>query len=219
MRRPEPEVLNLSVVLIGNFNPSIFQPEWLKNKGLIRENEASPDNLKVIHPELTVIDTEDFSLEVRPSRFQIKTFQEPFREPLKDLVTNIFKLLGETPIESFGINFTRHFKFTDQKDYVNFGYFLSPIQEIFDFMEQPKLLEFTVTDREKTKAEYDPAINVRIFPSDILSSNSVAININSHFAQEMDGRNFSKFFEEVWDKTLITSDLYLDKIWQKYSKT
>lgn len=217
MKRPESEVLNLSVVIIGNFNPAIFQPEWLKNKGLIRENEASPENLKVIHPELTVIETEDFSLEVRPSRFQFQTSQEPFREPLKDLIVNIFKLLGETPVSAFGINFTRHFKFNDKKDYVNFGYFLSPIQTIFDFMEQPKLLEFTVTDREKTKADFDPIVNIRIFPSDILTNNAVAINVNSHFSQAMDGRNFSKFFEEVWDKTLITSDSYLNNIWDKYT--
>lgn len=217
MARPEPEILNLAVVIIGNFNPAIFQPEWLKNKGLIRENEASPDNLKVIHPELTVIETEDFRLEVRPSRFQLQTSQEPFREPLKDLIVNIFKLLGETPISAFGVNFTRHFRFRDNKDYVNFGYFLSPIQTTFDFMEKPRLLEFTVTDRERDQVESNPVINMKIFPSDVLVHDSVAININTHFTNSMSGKAFSKFFGEIWEKTLTTSDSYLNKLWDKYT--
>lgn len=217
MRQPEPEVLNLAVVIIGNFNPAIFQPEWLKNKGLIRDNEASPENLKVIHRELTVIETEDFKLEIRPSRFQLQTNQEPFQEPLKDLIVNIFKLLGETPISAFGINFTRHFKFSNNKDYVEFGYFLSPVNEIFDFMENPKLLEFVITDREKTKDDFEPAVNIKIFPSDILVQNAVAINVNSHFTKSMNGKSFSKFFEETWNNTLTASDLYLNKIWDKFT--
>jgi hypothetical protein len=42
----------VSIVLVGNFNPAIFQPAWLAAKGLIRESEASAAVVEVIHPEL-----------------------------------------------------------------------------------------------------------------------------------------------------------------------
>jgi hypothetical protein len=41
-----------SIVLVGSFNPAIFQPAWLAAKGLIRESESDAAVVELIHPEV-----------------------------------------------------------------------------------------------------------------------------------------------------------------------
>jgi hypothetical protein len=216
MQRPEQEIFNLSIVILGDFNPRIFQPEWLVNKKLIRESEGDPESLKVLHPDLTVIETDEFRLEVRPNRFELQTLQESYREPLKDLCTSIFKLLSETPINAFGVNYCKHFKFDNEKDYVNLGYHLAPINKNFDFIDDPRLLEITVTNRKKDKVKDVPVINIKIYPSDLIPQYGVAMNVNTHFDDQRDGSGFDKFFSKKWQLIVEESENIINKVWDKY---
>lgn len=215
MSRPEQEFFSLSIVVLGNFSPRIFQPEWFVNKKLIREAEVEPENLKVVHPDLTIIETDEFKLEVRPNRFELQTFQESYREPLKDLISSIFRLLSETPITAFGINYNKHFKFEIEKDYLNFGFHLAPINKTFDFMDNPRLLDITITDRKSIDLNL-PTTNIRIYPSDLIPYFGVAININTHYNKVMDGAGFYEFISEIWDSILEISENKIKDIWNRY---
>ncbi|OXB07362.1 hypothetical protein B0A81_11465 [Flavobacterium plurextorum] len=217
MQIPEQEIFNISIVIIGSFNPRIFQPEWLVNKKLIRESEGDPENLKMVHADLTVIETDEFKLEIRPSRLELQTFQESYREPLKDLCASIFQLLSETPISAFGINYGKHFKMQSEKEYVNFGYHLAPINKTFDFIEDPRLLEIIITDQKPEKTKNTPTKNIKIFPSDLIPARGVAINVNSHYDDFFDGRSFSDFLSANWESILNNSENIIMEIWKKYN--
>jgi len=73
-----PEIQGQSIVLIGDFNPRIFQPAWFGKEHLIRENEADTATIKIIHPDIVSFSTEWFELDITRDRFTISTNHEAF---------------------------------------------------------------------------------------------------------------------------------------------
>lgn len=217
MQSKEHEVLGVMIVFIGNFNPAIFHPEWLVSKKLIRESEAETAIKRdmIVHSELSIFETDWFKIDVRPTRFEIRTLQEPYLEPLKDLVLSIFELLGETPLTAFGINYTKHFKFDNKKDYINFGYKLAPVNQIFDFLDNPRLMEFVVVDQNLDRKEDEAQVNIKIYPSDLQTTNAVAVNVNTHYSLKLDGRKGSKFLGNNWGTIIANSESTIEKLWEK----
>lgn len=216
MQKPEQEIFNLAIVVLGSFDPRIFQPVWLVDRKLIRESEGDPEYLKVLHPDLTIIETPEFKLEIRPSRFELQTLKESYREPLKDLCVSIFRLLSETPINAFGVNYSRHFKFSNEKDYVNFGFHLAPINKLFDFIDDPRLLDISITDRKIEKVKNIPTKNIKIFPSDLIPKYGVGINVNTHYDDPQNGSVFSEFFSEKWQGITEDSEKIMNEVWNRY---
>ena len=141
------ETYKLVIVVVGNFNPSIIQPFWLANKKLIRENEAQNAEVNVVHNEITQFNIGWAHFEITPQKFQISTSQEPYFEPIRDLVIEIFKILKETPIKHFGINHMRYFDLRDKERYYNFGNKLVPLNNWNEFLNNPRLLSLTITER------------------------------------------------------------------------
>jgi hypothetical protein len=52
-----PEIDAASVVMVGSFNPTIFQPLWLGAQKLIRAEEAETAKITTIQAELTDFST------------------------------------------------------------------------------------------------------------------------------------------------------------------
>jgi hypothetical protein len=53
--RIEPEISSASIRLRGSFNPAIFTPDWLARE---LGTERAAADLKLIHPEIAVVDGE-----------------------------------------------------------------------------------------------------------------------------------------------------------------
>lgn len=65
-----PEIDAASVVMVGSFNPAIFQPLWLGAQKLIRSDEAENAKITTIQAELADFRTEWFQMQVLQNRFQ-----------------------------------------------------------------------------------------------------------------------------------------------------
>ena len=59
----EPEIESMTAVLVGSFNPGIFQPAWLASKALIRESEFAAAEINVITEDVSNFTCDWFSLE------------------------------------------------------------------------------------------------------------------------------------------------------------
>jgi hypothetical protein len=68
-----PEFERASVVMIGSFNPAIFQPLWLGAQKLIRPEEAQDAKITIVQAEVADFSTEWFQLQVLQNRFQLAT--------------------------------------------------------------------------------------------------------------------------------------------------
>jgi hypothetical protein len=124
--RIEPEIGAASIVLLGSFNPKIFQPFWMAKHGLISDSEAQVADVAVIHAEISAFMIEDlFTLQVNPTRFSIERNVAPLIL-ICDVVTRLFTdLLPHVPIQQMGINRVVHFNVgLDERDRI--GLMLAP---------------------------------------------------------------------------------------------
>ncbi len=120
------------IVVIGSFNPAIFQPDWFLRHSIFPEEEieglTAEPNVKKI-PELGLnleygqqfLVTNDkailnfLTISINAQRDKL-TFSLKSLESLSlmtDAIVKIFKILQETPLSAYGINFNRQVKFKD----------------------------------------------------------------------------------------------------------
>src|SRR5689334_12341845 len=102
-----------SVVILGSFNPLIFQPEWLKENGLIgaKEAEAARESgVEVIHRQLVILNlSTSLRLEAHLNRFTIVAKEAPV-VVARDFALKCFRLLSHTPVAQMGLNFATIFR-------------------------------------------------------------------------------------------------------------
>ncbi len=187
----EPEISGASIVLVGKLNPHIFTPDWLLRHQLIGESDAASAEVKVIHPEISVIEFEWMSVRVERERFVVDTSNSPFVR-IYDFTVSIFRqLLSHTPIQMLGINRLVHFDAGsfDQRNLL--GRKLAPVEpwgewakeldgispEEYGGLNSMTMRQNKVPDRKKG------SINAKIEPSTrILNGVSgVFMQINDHY--------------------------------------
>ena len=127
-----------SIVLLGNFNPVIFHPEWFDRFKILPSHEtqwAEGEKPKItevpfkdkkiviqevpaimVRPDLAELQFPSITLRVNPTRFQCQTLEREKFNLVREVTTKIFTLLSHTPIEALGINFHGHCKFADDSD-------------------------------------------------------------------------------------------------------
>jgi len=96
-------------VLIGEFNPTIFQPAWFSSEKLLTEAEADAANVNVIHPDITAFELPWLRIQVERERFTATSLAQPYFERVVGLVCDTFAILRHTPVLFFGINNEAHF--------------------------------------------------------------------------------------------------------------
>lgn len=108
------EIDGLSVVLLGSFNPAIFQPFWFARHKLVGDEEAGAATIELVRPELTRCIIGPFTIQVMPQQAAFES-DVGKQGPLRDLVTGTFDVLRETPVKALGINRFVHFRASKQR--------------------------------------------------------------------------------------------------------
>lgn len=94
----------VQIVLVGDFNPSIFNPQWFALKKLMTEAEAEQAKTEICHQEVSKFTADWYQIEVFQSRFVARTKHMGRVEELRDFVAQTFEILAETPLSALGIN-------------------------------------------------------------------------------------------------------------------
>jgi hypothetical protein len=125
----EPELDGAAIVLLGSFNPRIFQPSWMSRYALISDAAAENAQISVIHPDISVFNVDSqFSINVQQDRFSIDRSVAPL-VVICDLVCRIFgDLLPHTPLHGLGINRMVHFDVGSFEERSRIGRLLAPIE-------------------------------------------------------------------------------------------
>lgn len=53
MAMSKAEIRGISLVLLGDFNPIIFQPRWFMSENLITQAESDDADVQIVHPDVT----------------------------------------------------------------------------------------------------------------------------------------------------------------------
>ena len=73
-----PQIRGLTIVLIGDFNPTIFQPAWFAAQGFITDEEARTAAIGIIHPDVTAFELSWLKLQVDRERFFSMCLAPPY---------------------------------------------------------------------------------------------------------------------------------------------
>jgi hypothetical protein len=223
----EPELSQLALVLVGNFNPSIFQPAWLARHKIITDRAADTASVSVVHPDITIfsIDT-DFSLQVERERFSISRTFAPWVR-ISDIVGAIFgDLLPHTPVSKLGINLLVHFDAGSQAKRNEIGERLAPPAPWGEWgklvssgegktrggMQSLTMIQKNVSDR--------PAgwVQVKIEPSTRIRGGLTGIfmEANDHYelagSEAQDARALVTILRDKFDSSVKNSEKIVDQI-------
>jgi hypothetical protein len=182
MNLPKLEIDGLSIVLIGSFNPSIFQPQWLVAQGLISQTEASEyeKDIQIISPQVSSFKLSMGAISVTPQVFQVITKKSPYFEKVRDLVIGIFRILQHTPIIQMGINWDRHYKFSNEEQWHELGFKLAPKEPWKNILKNPGLFDLKIQGK-RTDNNIGQII-VTVAPSRGFSIQyGVYLQINDHY--------------------------------------
>jgi len=175
-----PEVSGATIVLLGSFNPKIFQPQWFVRQNLLPEAEAEAAEIKIIVPQVCHFDTERFSVQVLEDRFTATSKPNTNSAPLRDLVQGAFFVLEHTPITAMGLNFHQHLAVASDEEWHKIGDKLAPKEGWKEVMTgrpgMRALLIETLLDEPK-----GVRFSVKVEPSGVVKPRGVYFETNEHY--------------------------------------
>lgn len=101
MKPPPCEIDSPSVVLVGHFNPKIFQPGWLARHDLLSDDVAKAAIIDIVRPEVSVFTVHDdvrFGVELDRCIVEAKTPRH--EQTVLALTQGCFTLLEHSPIRA-----------------------------------------------------------------------------------------------------------------------
>ena len=202
MSLTKPGIEGVGIVLVGSFNPKIFQPAWFAAENLIREEEAQAANIQLIHPKVAIFSLDWLHLQVTEEQFTATTTQSSFYEPLRDLVLGTFRLLRHTPVQMMGLNRDSHFRMPTEEAWHAFGHRLTPKEPWAGVLKEPGMRSLTMEGLRPD--DLQGYIRVRVEPSGRISP-GVFINVNDHYVVK--GAEISQGCDEIID--------ILDREWKR----
>lgn len=173
------EIEAASIVLLGNLNPSIFQPAWLAAHDLIRKEESNAAKISIIAPQIAQFSLDWVNLEVTEERFSASTTDPAYHEPLRDLVLGIFTLLEHTPLKKMGINRHMHYKIPSVDRWHAFGDLLAPKNIWKELLRSPGMASLTIQDRPIEQEGLRTEVNIKVEPSRRVHP-GIFISVNNH---------------------------------------
>jgi hypothetical protein len=186
MPSQEPEQWAASIVLRGSFNPLIFQPGWLKDKGLVStealDHAVTNGTVDIIRPDVVQYRISRMTIQVRKDLLMVETAEDPVIT-VSDLVVGCFNELPETPITMSGMNYHCHFRATmEQMDKI--GDVIAPKDNwklLFgdDAVSTLRGGLRSLVMREPGENPDTDYLDVKIEPSNLLKP-GVFIHINDH---------------------------------------
>ena len=223
--RIEPEISAVSIVLLGHFNPAIFQPAWLSIHGLVASADVEQPDIRLIHPEIANFSWHWADLSIEKARFSINTTVAPYIR-VSDFVAKLFgEVLPHTPIEAMGINRTVHFAVESEAQRNALGKLLAPQAPWGKWGEKLDAdpparggmisLVMQQTNPSGREAGY---IRAKIEPSPRITENrGLFMEVNDHFGlssplTEGDGARRIMGYLDEFDESIKNSESIVDQI-------
>jgi len=202
-----------AVVMIGSFNPAIFQPRWLGSQKLIRPEEANNATIRAIQAEVADFSTEWFQFQAVQDRVQMVSSDPRHYPALRDLAGSIFAVLQHTPVQAVGINRQFHYQMPSVEGWHSLGHLLAPKSYWEDLVDKPGMKSLVIVGRRKSDSA--GTLNVQVQPSANIE-HGVFVQVNVEFQRtddEMTGAEWvPECLAEHWDNVMDYSETMLEHI-------
>jgi len=191
------ELEGAGIVLVGSFNPSIFQPKWLASKDIIRVAEGEEAKIQIISPEISSFSADWLVVQVMRERFSASTADPGHFEALRDCVASIFTLLEHTPITQMGLNRDMHYRMPSIEKWHSVGHMLAPKEFWNSILKGPGLESLVISG--KREGSTAAKLRVTVQPS-LRVQPGVFIGTNEHFEEQGDdaAQKLISVLKESW---------------------
>lgn len=194
----------IALVVLGAFNPSIFQPSWFAQEGLIGQEEAEAAKLEIIHQEVAVFELEWLRLQVTRDRLAVHSNRESHYEATRDMLIGTLDLLRHMPTRVLGVNHDLVLEYQTREHFNQLGWTLVPEDKWTPVLERPGMVR--VEEQGMRTDDYDGYIRVKIEP--ILDGGTkVLYEVNDHFS----------FSQENSPSSTVAMGRLLDHEWKNIS--
>jgi hypothetical protein len=213
MQNP-PQLRGLTLAMVGDFNPTIFQPSWFSSEKLLTVEEAKDAIVHIIHPDVTSFGLPWLTLTVQRERFDAVCLAQPYFERVAGLVSQTFQFLRHTPIRMMGINNEAHYRASSTDTWHAIGHKLAPKEFWKEFFPSPGLQSLTIRQIPRTD-NLSGHCQVTVEPSARITS-GVYIVINDHYVidgQQMLGASKAvELLRTKWSDSVAFSDRVFSRI-------
>lgn len=134
----------VAVVLIGAFNPAIFQPAWFEKNDLLPSSETEGASIETISNDIALLTMSWVRIEVIHSRFVARTQDESRFGLLRDLIVGTFTILEHTPVSQLGINWDHQYRVPNEDAWHKVGHTLAPKAPWAPFLTKPGMVWLTI---------------------------------------------------------------------------
>lgn len=189
------ELQDRSIMLLGKFNPSIFQPSWFALQHLIGEREAEKAKIVLIHNDVVSFELDWLTVLVTRTNCTFVSTQEPYFEALRDIAAGTFEILKHTPLTHVGLNQRVHCKFDTVEKWHELGHKLAPKELWSDILSEPGMRSLTMLQNKRSD-KYKGSISVIVEPS-LRINPGVFVAVNDHYDGNTD--------EKIQDSSEIVS--------------
>ncbi len=204
----------MNLVLLGDFNPKIFQPAWFVAQNLIGENEAESVEINVISADIVIFTMDWLRLQVSRERFQLSTTQEPYYEMMRDVLIGTFTILEHTPVHSMGVNIDYHYRMPSIEAWHGLGHKLAPKEPWAGILSKPGLTNLTM--QGKRDNDYSGNVNVGVAPS-VKVRPGVCINVNDHYEvdspkESLGSNEMLSVLKDIWPTSVQNASSISQKL-------
>ncbi|MCK5615457.1 hypothetical protein KAR91_77050 [Candidatus Pacearchaeota archaeon] len=170
---------NLGIVLIGDFIPKIFHPNWFVYQKLLGKEEGESADIEIIHNDLVIFNIDWLRLEVTRNRIVASARLDQYYEVLRDLIYGTFVILSHTPLRMLGINNYYEYMVSSSEDWHLLGDILAPKDIWFKVLDKPGLKSLTIEGKNASTEDYRSMYSITSGPSK--EKLSFKISTNYHF--------------------------------------
>jgi hypothetical protein len=179
----EPDRQSYAIVVLGDFNPSIFQPLWFSANDLLPEEETREAEISIIHKAIASFSVGKLQIQVDESRLGLTTVESSQGPILRDLAIGTLSILEHTPLKAIGLNRDMVFQYESEEAWHSVGHRLAPKADWECVLDQPGMMQLAVRGTRKDASA--DQINVRVQPSE---NKGILIAVNQHYQLETDER-------------------------------
>lgn len=227
MNNPLDDILErCAIVLLGNFNPAILQPEWFLKHSLLPSEQiedllAEPSVKEIPEIGLTLEYGQAFSVSndrafvnfkslrliARRNKLEIIPEDGDSFSLISNFITKLFHILEETPLTAYGINFNEHYKFSESYD-ETFSRFFDKSDNLHRFFGEDLTCGCTLITKK-----VGAIFTLKLQPSEKLED-GVFLKANFHYdISDEGGRALVSNFRE---NLRLTTDLFKKTITENF---
>lgn len=159
------DILSSSIIVVGDFNPAIFSPEWLERNKLIGEGDAvsaregTHGRKLLVSHQVATFGSDWFELQVLENQFSLTSIGV-LSPAFRDLAVGIFQLVSHTPVRAVGLNFIGHFKFATQEQLHEIGDKFAP-KEIWNSLYEDEFAGLEELTIRLQRGSRDKAVDTK----------------------------------------------------------